>query len=194
MEVDPTIPNCKRKFVEEFSLLQHRARSDQVPVMMDWLDSIQFFSLLVICFCFLSGFSQALDLFFFCSSLYFVEHFFSINIFIQQRLAHPVSLKKTDECDILDVAILFYMCSIRGVKQSRHLVSSSSFLLSRGVRGALGGRGVPPWPSHHSVPRPTSSQVHLAGSSVDRSGLAPGMLVQGIVNVCENEHDLFSKK
>lgn len=39
-EVDPSIPNCKRKFMEEFSLLQHRVKPEQVMIMTAWLDSI----------------------------------------------------------------------------------------------------------------------------------------------------------
>lgn len=37
---DPTVAKCKGKFVHEFSLLLHRAKSSYFPRIKEWLESI----------------------------------------------------------------------------------------------------------------------------------------------------------
>lgn len=39
-EVDPTVQNCKRKFIEECSLLKYRLKSDHLPLLETWLQRI----------------------------------------------------------------------------------------------------------------------------------------------------------
>lgn len=39
-EVDPTMQNCKRKFVEDFSLLKYRMKDDHLQAMETWLQNI----------------------------------------------------------------------------------------------------------------------------------------------------------
>nr|TKW37263.1 hypothetical protein SEVIR_1G036238v2 [Setaria viridis] len=38
--IDPTVQQCKRKFISEFSTLLHRARPTMVPNMKVWMQSL----------------------------------------------------------------------------------------------------------------------------------------------------------
>ncbi|KAF8768972.1 hypothetical protein HU200_007064 [Digitaria exilis] len=38
--LDPMVQNCKRRFIQEYGLLRHRAKPQTLAAMAEWLDSI----------------------------------------------------------------------------------------------------------------------------------------------------------
>jgi hypothetical protein len=38
--IDPSVENCKQKFISEFSLMMHKIRTDKAPPMLVWLHTL----------------------------------------------------------------------------------------------------------------------------------------------------------